>query len=92
MKIDKTPGHIRIEFDQDFNWFAAQRLRRIVHDASVVHLDLKNCKFVDTEGIVLLYEWTREGKEIQLTHAPGLLFELVDLLKLREALRLDDMT
>ena len=73
MTYEKDGDTLRITLHRDFNLLTARKVRRLCGDVNTVYIDLSRSKFVDTEGIIVLFELIRGGKTVRL-HQPRHLF------------------
>ncbi|WP_456427039.1 STAS domain-containing protein [Rhodocaloribacter sp.] len=87
MTYEKKGDTIHITLRRDFNLLTARKVRRLCRDVNEVHIDLSRSKFVDTEGIIVLYELIKAGKKVRLIHPPPIFFEVVHILRLEEIFR-----
>jgi ABC-type transporter Mla MlaB component len=68
-----------------FNLAAKNRLEsRLSSEITELKLDLSECRFIDTEGVIFMYNWQQSGKKITLSNPPEILFEIIDFLELTE--------
>ena len=49
-----------------------------------LEIDLSACDLIDSEGVIFMYQWQRDGQELELKNPPHILFEILDILELRE--------
>ncbi len=87
MTYEKKGHAIHITLRRDFNLLTARKVRRLCRDVDEIAIDLARSKFVDTEGILALYELIRAGKKVRLMHPPPIFFEVVRILGLEEVFR-----
>ncbi len=93
MKIKKrTDSFIQISMVGNLNWMATVKLVELVGDMPEICLDLSRIRFVDSEGIILLCKWNKEGRKIWLIDPPAILKELVAVLQLEEILDVEKMS
>lgn len=45
-------------------------------------IDLSECKFIDSEGVIFMYNWQKNGKSLELRYPPDILFEIIEILEL----------
>jgi ABC-type transporter Mla MlaB component len=78
---------MQIELPGDFDHTAAAEIRSQLAAHDPLEVDLQNSRFVDSEALMLLCELCREGRDVQLFHAPPLYFEAVEVLGLTDILK-----
>lgn len=57
-------------------------LNHISNSTKTLKIDFGGCKFIDSEGIMFLYQWQQDGKNLQLINPPEVFFELLEILEL----------
>ena len=87
MTYEKDGDTLRITLHRDFNLLTARKVRRLCGDVNAVYIDLSRSKFVDTEGIIVLFELIRGGKTVRLHQPPAIFFEVIDILGLESVFR-----
>ncbi len=87
MTYEKKGDTLHVTLHRDFNLLTARKVRRLCRDVNEVRIDLSRSKFVDTEGIIVLYELIQAGKKVRLIHPPPIFFEVVHILGLEEIFR-----
>lgn len=80
-----------LKVEQNLNLVTSGYIERLAAEAEEVHLDLSDARFVDSEGVILLWRLLREGKKVLLWEPPRILSEMIDILDLKEALPLEEM-
>lgn len=80
MKWEKEKGKLKVELLGDFNYERVLRLRELLKENEELELDLKNCKFVDTEAVDFLYNLRLKGKRYRLLNRPELLDKVCSIL------------
>lgn len=85
IETHKSETEIEAKVKGSFNLAAKNRLEsRLSSEITGLKLDLCECRFIDTEGVIFMYNWQHSGNKLQLTHPPDILFEIIDLLELTE--------
>lgn len=85
IKTHKKNGLLEVTITGHFNLWTKKLIEsRIANDISQLSIDLSNCKFIDSEGVIFMYRWQSSGKELELVNPPDILFEIIDLLELNE--------
>lgn len=83
IETHKSETKLEAKVIGSFNLAAKNRLEsRLSSKITDLKLDLSECKFIDTEGVIFMYNWQQSGKELKLKHPPDILFEILDLLEL----------
>lgn len=57
-----------------------------------LRINLSQSRIVDTEAIIFLHQWQKNGKDLELVNPPAILFEILDILELNEVWDLDTIT
>lgn len=57
---------------------------RFSSETEQLHIDLSECKWIDSEGVIFLYKWQYSGKKLKIINPPPVFFEILDILELRE--------
>lgn len=72
----------------DLNYQKSAAIEKVIGKETIkeIFLDFQCPKFVDSEGIKLLYTLWKKGFKITLKNPPDLFFEVVKILKLEELL------
>lgn len=84
--IHKKDTYVRVVASRSFNLHLRNRIEgRIDGKVNRLEVDLGRCRFVDTEAVIFLFRWIRDGGELELVDPPPILYEILDLLELREA-------
>lgn len=63
-------------------WIKNMILNHINKNTNLLKIDLTECKIIDSEGIIFLHQWQKEGKELHLINPPEVFFELLEILEL----------
>jgi len=80
-----------IKVEQNLNLVTTRWIGRLARDARAVYLDLSDARIVDSEGVVLLYDLLRAGKELHLKEPPSILREILQALELEAVIPLDGL-
>ena len=80
MKWKREKGKLKVELLGDFNYERVLRLRELLKENEELELDLKNCRFVDTEAVDFLYNLRLKGKRYRLLNRPELLNKVCTIL------------
>ncbi len=91
MKWHHTPTKLYVKIEQNLNLNTTRLIRRVAEDKEDLLLDLSQARIVDSEGVIFMYRWLREGKKLTLFHPPRILWEIVKILQLESVLPLDQL-
>lgn len=81
--IHKEETELNIKIEGEFNlWIKNMILNRINEETNMLKIDLTNCKFIDSEGIIFLHQWQQNGKDLKLINPPEIFFEILKVLEL----------
>lgn len=68
-----------------FNLWAKHLLEdRLDGDITNLRIDLSQCHLIDSEGVIFLHQWHQSDKKLQIVDPPAVLFDILDILKLRK--------
>lgn len=85
-KIHKEGSTLYIKIKDGFNlWIKNLITTHIGDNTSTLRIDLSECKYIDTEGIIFLYQWQQKGHNLQLIQPPEVFFEILDILELNDS-------
>ncbi len=84
MDVEQTKTTVVIRLKRDLNFLTGRRLAEIAAAEKSVTIDLSQSRFVDSEGIKVLYRLLRAGKVVTLVNPPQIYFEVVRILSLNE--------
>lgn len=74
---------MNIKIQGGFNlWIKNMILNHINNDTKVLKIDLSECKFIDSEGVIFLHQCQQDGKELQLINPPDVFFKILEILEL----------
>ena len=80
MKWEREEGRLKVELLGDFNYERVLKLEELLKEDEELELDLKNCRFVDTEAIDFIYNLKLRGRKYQLLNRPELLEKVCKIL------------
>ena len=80
MKWEREKGKLKVELLGDFNYERVLKLRELLKENEELEIDLKNCRFVDTEAVDFLYNLKLRGRRYWLLNRPGLLEKVCQIL------------
>lgn len=85
-KIHKEGTTLSIKIKDGFNLWVKNIITTHISDTTrTLRIDLSECKYIDTEGIIFLYQWQENGKKLELIHPPDVFFEILDILELKDS-------
>lgn len=64
---------------------------RLTMEIDRLIINLINCKYIDSEGVIFLHEWQDKGNELLIKKPPPILFEIVEILQLSDSWDFDKM-
>lgn len=76
---------LQVQIHGHFNLHAKNLIEnRISKSIKKLEIDLSSCNLIDSEGVLFMYNFQREGRCLDIQHPPDILFEILDILELRE--------
>lgn len=83
--IHKKGSVVEAVIRRNFNYRIRKMIEgRVGRDTKKLKLDLGRTKIIDSEAVIFLYKWLRDGKSLELVEPPDILFEILDLLEIRK--------
>ena len=80
MRWEREKGRLKVELLGDFNYERVLKLRELLKENEELEIDLKNCRFVDTEAVDFLYNLKLKGRRYRLLNRPELLKKVCQIL------------
>ena len=80
MRWEREKGRLKVELLGDFNYERVFKLRELLKENEELEIDLKNCRFVDTEAVDFLYNLKLRGRRYRLLNRPELLEKVYQIL------------
>ncbi|WP_440999941.1 STAS domain-containing protein [Fodinibius sp. SL11] len=81
--IHKNGSVLTVTIQSGFNlWVKNMIANHINDDIRTLRIDLTGCNYIDTEGVIYLYKWQKDGKSIELIDPPDIFFEILEILEL----------
>lgn len=85
-KIHKEGSTLNIKIKDGFNLWVKNMITTHIGDHTrTLCIDLSECKYIDTEGVIFLYQWQKNGNNLQLMHPPEVFFEILSILELTDS-------
>ena len=85
-KIHREDDTLTVCINGGFNlWVKNMITNHIGEEIQNLDIDLTNCKYIDTEGIIFLYEWQQNDQKLQLKNPPEVFFGMLDILELSDS-------
>ncbi len=85
IETHKSDTKLETKIFGSFNLAAKNRIESRLSDGiRDLKIDLSECKFIDSEGVIFMYKWQKSGKSLELKNPPNVLFEIIDILELTE--------
>ena len=80
MRWEREKGRLKVELLGDFNYERVLKMRGLLKEDEELIVDLKNCRFVDTEAVDFLYNLKLKGRSYRLLNRPELLKKICKIL------------
>lgn len=85
IETHKSDTKLEIKIFGSFNLAAKNMIESRLGDGITdLKIDLSDCRFIDSEGVIFMYNWQKSGKKLELKNPPNVLFEIIDILELTE--------
>lgn len=85
IEINKKVETLAVTLQATFNLYDVHFLEeKLAADINTLQIDFSTCKIVDSEAVIFMYRWQASGKILKLIHPPDILFEILDILELRQ--------
>lgn len=85
IKTHREGELLQIQIHGNFNLHAREMIEsRITKGIKKLDIDLSACDLIDSEGVIFMYKWQREGRKLKLKSPPHILYEILEILELRE--------
>mgnify|MGYP000306500074 CR=1 FL=1 len=85
VKTHKEGNKLEVKLNNAFNLTARNKLEnRLPKEITHLQIDLSDCRLVDSEGVIFMFEWQNTGNTLELINPPDILFEIIEILELRE--------
>lgn len=85
INISRKESQLELKIDHNFNLRAKNMINtRLAPEISALSIDLSNCRIVDSEAVIFMYKWLQAGNELHLNSPPKILFEILDVLEIRD--------
>lgn len=89
----KTKDTLKVKVLNNFNLLTRNKIEsRLTKEIEKLEIDLSNCRLLDSEAVIFMYQWDKSGKELNLINPPEILFEILEILELREIWQLNHTT
>ena len=76
---------LQVQISGGFNLHVRNMIENYVtKEIKKLEIDLSACELIDSEGVIFMYEYQRKGGELELNSPPHILFEILDILEIRE--------
>jgi ABC-type transporter Mla MlaB component len=84
--IHKNGSTLNATIQSGFNlWVKNFIANHVSEEIHTLNVDLSGCKYIDTEGVIYLYKWQKDGKSLQLIDPPDIFFEILEILELHNS-------
>lgn len=89
----KTKDTLKVKVLNNFNLLTRNKIEsRLTKEIEKLEIDLSNCRLLDSEAVIFMYQWDKSDKELNLINPPEILFEILEILELREIWQLNHTT
>lgn len=68
----------------DWNILTSRQLELAAKDYNFLRFELKYCRLMDSEAIICICKWLKNGKSIEIKNPPEIFGELIKILSLEE--------
>lgn len=75
---------LTVTLHRDFNLLTARHLRRLAEGATHVRIDCSDARFIDSEGVMSMYQLRKEGTDVTLINPPKIFREVLSILDLAD--------
>lgn len=81
--IHKDGSTLYVTIQTGFNLWVKNFIQNHINGGiHTLKVDLSGCKYIDSEGVIYLYKWQKDGKSLQLIDPPDIFFEILEILEL----------
>lgn len=88
IKIKQAGDTLEVVIYGPFNYYTIQLIEaQLTEDVDSLSLILEECTLLDSEAVIFLYNWQKSGKSLSMKDPPDILFEILDILELSDALK-----
>jgi len=86
----KSKDTLKVKVLNNFNLLTRNKIEsRLTREIGKLEIDLSHCKLLDSEAIIFMYQWDKSGNELNLINPPEILFEIIEILELRDIWQLN---
>ena len=81
---------LKINTMGDFNIITVLNIKSVLEkekDIDELEFDLKEARFIDSEGIRFIYQLHKEGKTIKILNPPSIFYKVIQILKLESVFK-----
>jgi|AntRauTorcE11897_2_1112592.scaffolds.fasta_scaffold06657_3 ABC-type transporter Mla MlaB component len=83
--IHKKQSELEARIAGNFNLRVKNSIEdRLSPEISTLKIDLSACRLVDSEAVIFMFKWQHSGKVLTLKAPPDILFEILDVLEIRD--------
>lgn len=81
--IHKDGDTLNVSIDSGFNvWVKDMITNHITDNTRKLVINLTECPFIDSEGVIFMYKCQKENILLQLINPPETFFEILEILEL----------
>jgi|SRR6056297_2720963 len=86
----KSKDTLKVKVLNNFNLLTRNKIEsRLTREIGKLEIDLSHCKLLDSEAIIFMYQWDKSGNKLNLINPPEILFEIIEILELRDIWQLN---
>ncbi len=83
--IHRKDATLEVKPGRGFNLWTRNMVESHLHPGITrLRLDMSRSNRIDSEGVIFLHRWLQSGKELELIQPPPVLFEILDILELKD--------
>ncbi len=84
--LHKQGAKLNVTVHGTFNLHTRQMIEsRTTPEIDILNVNLADCTLIDSEGIIFLHQWMAAGKTLRLVKPPEIMFEILDILEIKDA-------
>lgn len=83
MQVKRNDSILEVIIERNFNLAAIRELQQHINENNVgLIIDMKHSFFLDSEAIIFMHRWMKDGKDLKLRYPPLILNEILEVLGL----------
>jgi|SRR6056297_1159192 len=85
IETNRQHAFLEVEVLDAFNLATKNVLEsRLSDEIMDLKINLSKCRLVDSEAVIFMYRWQQSGKGLEIINPPEILFEICDILELKD--------